>query len=90
MTTVQRIKELKMVPIGNSKGIRLPKAMIDKYGFKDLIQVEEVENGIFLRKKPDDKLSWEDTYQAMREEKEEWSDFDDTVDDGLEEDGFET
>ena len=31
------------------------------------------------------KFSWEETYQAMAEEKEDWNDFDVTLLDGLEE-----
>ena len=36
-----------------------------------------------LRKPSDQKLSWEDTYQEMAESDEEWSDWDVTVNDGL-------
>ena len=31
-----------------------------------------------------DKLSWEDTYRAMAAEREDWSDLDATLADGLE------
>ncbi|MBU2515550.1 AbrB/MazE/SpoVT family DNA-binding domain-containing protein [bacterium] len=89
MPGTQRVKELKIVQIGNSKGIRLPKSLIDKYGFEDLLQVEETENGIFLKNKKDDKMSWEETFKEMKAEKEDWSDFDDSINDGLEGDEFE-
>jgi hypothetical protein len=32
---------------------------------------------------PDNKLSWEDTFREMAKEKEDWSDFDVTVNDGI-------
>lgn len=35
------------------------------------------------------KLSWEDTYKEMAKEKEDWSDFDITISDGIEEDDFD-
>lgn len=89
MPGTPRIKELKIVQIGNSKGIRLPKSLIDKYGFEDLLQVEEVENGIFLKSKNDEKLSWDATFKEMKAETEDWSDFDYIINDGLEGDGFE-
>ncbi len=90
MVTVREIKQLKIVQIGNSKGIRLPKAIIDKYGFSDSLQVEESEDGIFLRRKMDDKLSWEDTYKEMKKEQEDWDDFDVAVNDGLDGDDLES
>lgn len=90
MVTVREIKQLKIVQIGNSKGIRLPKAIIDKYGFSDSLQVEESEDGIFLRGKKDDKLSWEDTYKEMKKEQEDWDDFDVAVNDGLDGDDLES
>lgn len=89
MPSAQRVKELKIVQIGNSKGIRLPKSLINKYGFEDLLQVEEAENGIFLKSKSDEKLSWEATFKEMKAETEDWSDFDDIINDGLDGDGFE-
>ncbi len=89
MPSTQRIKELKIVQIGNSKGIRLPKSLIDKYGFEDLLQVEEVENGIFLKSKNDEKLSWEATFKEMKSETEDWSDFDNIMEEGIDGDSFE-
>ena len=80
-----RRKTVKIVPIGNSQGIRLPKEVLRKYGFVDSLILEETSSGLFLRKKENNKLSWEETYKAMSEEQEDWSDFDITVADGLEE-----
>ena len=84
-----RTKNLKLVPIGNSKGIRIPKELLQKYGMTDSLLLEETEQGLLLRKKDDNKLSWEDTYKAMADEKENWDDFDNVLLDGLEEEDFE-
>jgi antitoxin MazE len=78
-------KTVKIVPIGNSQGIRLPKEVLRKYGFVDSLILEETATGLFLRKKENNKLSWEETYKAMSEAQEDWSDFNVTVADGLEE-----
>ena len=67
-----RKKKVKIVPIGNSQGIRLPKDVLRKYGFIDSLILEETESGLFLRKQEDKKLSWEETYKAMSEEQEDW------------------
>ena len=45
--------------------------------------VEEREEGLLLRSKRDRRLSWEETFRAMAHEREDWSDFDGTLSDGL-------
>jgi antitoxin MazE len=84
-----RLRDIKLVPIGNSKGIRIPKALLEKYGLTNSLLLEETDNGLLLRKKDDDKLSWEETYKAMANEKEDWEDFDETLADGLEDEDFD-
>ncbi len=84
-----RSKDIKLVPIGNSKGVRIPKALLQKYGLNNSLLLEETDSGLLLRKKDDNKLSWEDTYKAMANEKEDWDDFDTTLIDGLEDEDFE-
>ena len=84
-----RTRDVKIVPIGNSKGVRIPSPLLQKYGFKNSLLLEETDRGLLLRKKEDNKLSWEDTYKSMAEKKEHWDDFDTTLLDGLEDDDFE-
>lgn len=84
-----RSRDIKLVPIGNSKGIRIPKALLEKYGLTNSLLLEETDNGLLLRKKDDDKFSWDDTYKAMAAEKEDWEDFDETLADGLEDEDFD-
>lgn len=84
-----RTRGVKLVPIGNSKGIRIPNALIQKYDLKNSLILEETKKGLLLRKKNEDKLSWEDTYKAMAHEKEDWEDFDTTLMDGLADENFE-
>ncbi len=88
MENQTRSMDLKLVQIGNSKGIRIPKALLRKYGFGDSLLLEETQQGLLLRKKDDDKLSWEETYKEMAEEKESWDEFDAILLDGLEEEDF--
>lgn len=84
-----RIRDIKLVPIGNSKGVRIPKALIQKYGFNTTILLEETDKGLLLRNRKDSKLSWENTYKAMAGEKEEWDDFEETLLDGLQDESFD-
>jgi antitoxin MazE len=81
-----RSRDIKIVHIGNSLGVRLPKSLLQKYGFTHSLVLEETTQGLLLRKKQDDKLSWADTYKAMSNDEEGWSEYDSTLLDGLEDD----
>ena len=83
MSTQPVTREIKLVAIGNSKGIRIPQDLQRKYGWNENIVLEEVESGILLRGGASRKLSLRDTYRDMAVEQEDWSDFDSTLADGL-------
>ncbi len=75
--------ELKVSRIGNSRGIRLPAALLKRYRIDDIVLVEEGEDSFTLRPKRTKKLSWKETAAEMAGERENWSDFERTVGDGL-------
>lgn len=76
---------LKISRIGNSRGIRLPAAMLRKYHIKDTLLAEERPDEIALRPQRAirQKLSWAETAKAMAVAREDWSEWDATVGDGL-------
>ena len=76
---------LKVSRIGNSRGIRLPAKMLRKYHIGDSVIVEEKADEIVLRpnRVSQQKLSWEETAKAMVAERQDWSDWESTVADGL-------
>ena len=75
---------VKLIQVGNSKGLRLPKELVKKYKLDVGIVLEEREEGILIKPiKKDQKLSWEDTYKSMAKEREDWDDLDITVGDGI-------
>lgn len=74
---------VRLIAIGNSRGIRLPKVLLQKYGWSDSLVLREMDEGIFPSGGRKDKLSWQDTYRAMAAGGEDWSDFDATLTDGL-------
>ena len=78
--------EIKVVPIGNSRGVRLPKATLIKYSIESSVLLEEREEGILLRSKNDKRLSWEETFKEMAREKEDWGDLEAATADGLDKD----
>jgi len=74
----------KLINIGNSKGIRLPKKLIQKYHLDEKLLLEEKDEGILIKADiPDNKLSWDETYKEMAKDKEDWSDFDILAADGI-------
>ena len=75
--------ELKLVRIGNSRGVRLPKAVIERYQIKDALVLEAREEGLLLRGTLDKRMTWEETFRDMARENEDWGDFDSTVGDGI-------
>jgi antitoxin MazE len=75
--------EAKVVAIGNSRGIRLPRAVLTRYEIGEAVLLEVREGGLFLRGKDDARLSWEDTYKEMARAREDFSDLDAAAGDGL-------
>lgn len=67
--------EARLVKIGNSRGIRLPKAIINRYGLGDTVILEELPNGILIHTDEQGMLSWEETFKAMAQSDEDWSDW---------------
>lgn len=52
----------KIIAIGTSKGIRIPKYLIDKYGFKDEIDLEDTGSGILLKLK-NPRAGWKEAFE---------------------------
>ena len=83
MSEKLRERELKVVAVGNSRGVRLPKEVISKYAFGDSVVMEQRDEGVLLRSKKDRRLSWEETFKDMARDAEDWSDLDAASGDGL-------
>lgn len=56
---------LKVVRIGNSRGVRLPAPLLARYRIKNEVAAEQRPEGILLKSVKDDRLSWEETARAM-------------------------
>ncbi len=71
------ITTLKIARIGNSRGIRLPAAMLRKYHITDSVLAEEKADEIVLRprRSTHQKFSWADTAKAMAKADEDWSEW---------------
>lgn len=79
----------KLVPIGNSVGIRLPKSVRLRHQLKDRVLLVDTPQGLLIRPADPGTLSWQDTYRDMAthaqvaEHPEDWSEWDAVVNDGL-------
>jgi antitoxin MazE len=77
--------ELKITRIGNSRGVRIPAATLERYEIGETVVMEERSDGILLRPvgEANPLLSWEETARAMAASEEDWSEWDSTLADGL-------
>src|SRR3954468_5252424 len=75
--------ELKVVRIGNSRGVRLPKTVIERYKIGDALVLEAREDGLLLRGSGDKRMTWEETFRDMASEAESWGDLDAAIGDGI-------
>ncbi len=84
--------ELKVARIGNSRGVRLPAAVLARYCIGETVRMEERSDGILLRPAGPavEKLSWEDTAREMAVAREDWSARDGVAADGIEAVPWET
>jgi len=84
--------ELKIARIGNSRGVRIPSKVLQRYAFSDTVVMVENVDGILLRPKQqtDVKMSWADTAKAMAASSEDWSGWDTVSADGLADSPWET
>ena len=74
---------LKLVPIGNSLGVRLSRPLLSKYGMEGVVIAEQRPEGILLRGANLSKVTLEQTFTEMAAAQEQWDDFDAVSDDGL-------
>jgi antitoxin MazE len=62
---------LSLIPIGNSKGIRLPKAVIQKYQFQESIEMVLKEDHVILKPKTSPRKGWDNAFHKMHESSED-------------------
>lgn len=74
--------ETRLIRIGNSRGIRIPQAILELYHMQEGngLEIEARRDGILIRPLPDQKkVSWQTAYAEMAaetEERYEWAEWD--------------
>ena len=57
--------EAKIIQIGNSKGIRLSKTILDKYGFDEVVNLRMEENFLILEPVKKVRENWDQAFNLM-------------------------
>ena len=57
----------RIVRIGNSKGIRIPKLLLDQTDFGNEVELELQENRIVIRSSRSSRHGWEEQFKMMAE-----------------------
>lgn len=58
----------KLIRIGNSKGIRIPKPILDQTGISDEVEMEIYAEHITIRSANQVRTNWEQAFQEMAEQ----------------------
>ena len=84
-------RTVKVVSVGNSKGVRIPREILRRQGISDEVDLVETIEGLLLRPKRNDKLSFEEAFAEMAKDQQalaEIREMEGTVGDGLPEDDY--
>jgi antitoxin MazE len=73
--------ELSVINIGNSKGIRLSKTILEKYHISDKVEVLLEKGYIILKPKSEPRKDWEKQFKKMHENGDDQLLMDDIFDD---------
>ena len=55
----------RIVKIGNSQGIRIPKPLLEQTGIMDDVELEVEQNQIIIRPVSNPRSGWDDAFKAM-------------------------
>lgn len=61
----------KIVKIGNSRGIRIPKSLIDESGIKGEVELEIIDDKIIIKAISKHRESWDAAFQKMAKNKDD-------------------
>jgi antitoxin MazE len=68
---VEHGMKVDIIPIGNSKGIRIPKALLEQCGFRESVEIEVEDNHLVLSPPVERRNGWEEAFKAMAARKDD-------------------
>lgn len=73
--------EISIIKIGNSKGFRLPKTILEKYNISDKIELILEKGQIILKPISEPRKGWDNAFKKMNEDGDDQLFFDDVFED---------
>jgi len=61
----------KIIEIGNSKGLRLPKALLEQLGIEGEVSLEVFDNGLLIRPVVTARFDWAQAFIEMAQKKDD-------------------
>jgi len=61
----------KVVRIGNSRGIRIPKVILDQYHINDEVELETKEDYVIIKSSHTAREGWDQAFRKMHENQED-------------------
>lgn len=58
----------RIIKIGNSRGIRIPKALLEHAGLSEEVELEAQQNQVVIRAAGKPRQGWEEAFRAMAEQ----------------------
>ena len=65
--------DISVIPIGNSKGIRLSKTLLEKYHIKDTVELILEKGYIIIKPKSSPRKGWDKAFKKMHSNKDDKS-----------------
>ena len=73
--------ETSIIKIGNSKGVRLSKTILEKYNIKDKVEIILDQGQIILKPMESPRKDWDKAFQKMSENKDDYLGMNDVFED---------
>ena len=70
-----------VIKIGNSKGIRLSKSLLERYNIKDTVEMILEKGHIVIKPKADPRKGWENAFKKMHESGDDMALMNDVLED---------
>ncbi len=68
-----------LIRIGNSRGVRLPKTLIEEAGLTDELEIEVIAGAVVIRSAHEPRQGWAEAAEACAHEGEDLEDWDATT-----------
>lgn len=61
----------RIIKIGNSQGIRIPKPLLEQSGIHTEVEIEVQSGQLIVRAAPQSRLGWDEAFAAMAEQQDD-------------------